>query len=61
MPSKHSCPICCESLSHLDAIIADDWKNYGAGMRWWRHPVWYFLIIPRIRDYAAAILDESGK
>lgn len=57
----HTCPVCCEALSYLDSVIQHDYEQYGSYVRWWRHPIWYFLIRPKIRDYASALLDESGK
>lgn len=57
----HKCPVCCQSLSYLDRTLQYDYKTYGESVQWWRHPIWYFIIIPRIRDYAATLIDESGK
>lgn len=59
--TEHACPLCCQALSYLDSILVHDMTEYGSHVSWWRHPVWYFLILPKIRDYAATILDESGK
>lgn len=61
VPTTHTCPTCCQALSYLDDVLQYDWRHYGSFVPWWRHPIWYFIICPKIRDYAGTLLDESGK
>jgi hypothetical protein len=53
--------MCCQALSYIDSILAHDYEEYGDHVQWWRHPIWKFLIVPKIRDYVGTVLDESGK
>lgn len=57
----HTCPECCPVMSYVETTLQHDYREYGAHVQWWRHPLWCFLVRPRIREYAAALLDESGK